>query len=107
MPEEPETEAEPVEAPAEPAEKTIEEKLEARVSFHFVGSSFTDVIEYISRVSGTNIVIDPEIAPELEAVPITLKLTDVTVQAALNTLARIAGDKKVEIQDEIVWITNG
>ncbi len=76
-----------------------------RVSFQFQGAEFTEVIGYIADTRQLNVVIDPQVAPDLEAVPITLTLSDVTVDDALNTLNRIAGGLTYVVRGSVVFIT--
>jgi type II secretory pathway component GspD/PulD (secretin) len=76
-----------------------------RVSFQFQGAEFTEVIRYIADTRQLNIVVDPQVAPELEAVPITLTLNDVTVEDALDTVNRIAGSLVYVVRGGVVLIT--
>lgn len=90
----------------ESAPASIEEQLEQKVSFEFAGAAATDVIAMIGTMTGVEVVVDPDIAPELESVPVTLKLSDVSARVALQTLARVLGGKKVEVREDAVWLTN-
>jgi tetratricopeptide (TPR) repeat protein len=76
-----------------------------RTSFDFSGEQFMNVIEFIQNTRNIDIVVDPEIQSELEAIPITLKLSDVPVGDALNTLNRIAGGLIHVVQGSVVLIT--
>jgi hypothetical protein len=63
-----------------------------RISFAFTGEDFKNVINYIRTAKSLNIVIEPEVEPELESVPVTLTLSDIPVAQALDTLNSVAGD---------------
>ncbi len=76
-----------------------------RVSFQFQGAEFNEVIRYIADTRQVNIVVDSQVAPDLEAVPITLTLNDVTIEEALGTLNRIAGDLTYVVRGTVVFIT--
>jgi hypothetical protein len=98
--------AEAAGASGEAAAETLEEQLAKPVSFDFAGVSAAEIPEMISMVCGAKIVVDPAIAAELENVPVTLKMSDVTALQALQTLARIIGGKKVDVREDAVWLTN-
>ena len=92
--------------PDSPETASTKNKLRGeRVSFQFQGAEFNDVIRYISDTRQLNLVVDPQVAPELEAVPITLTLSDVTVEEALKTLNRIAGGLTYVVRGGVVLIT--
>jgi type II secretory pathway component GspD/PulD (secretin) len=76
-----------------------------RVDFSFEASPFKEVVNFIATAKGLNIVIANEVAPELEAATITLALNDVTVETALKTLNRIAGNLTYVVQGSVVYIT--
>lgn len=90
---------------ADQGDESIDDLLAKRVSFDFVGASIPEIVEMIGMMTGAKIVIDPAIAADLENVPVTLKLADVSALDALNTLARICGGKKVDVRDGEVWLT--
>ena len=76
-----------------------------RVGFTFQGQPFKDVINFIATAKGLNIYIANEVAGELDAVQITLTLTDVTVEHALKTLNKVAGNLTYVVQGSVVYIT--
>jgi type II secretory pathway component GspD/PulD (secretin) len=97
-----------IEGPSEDSPETANTKNKLRgerVSFQFQGAEFNDVIRYIADTRQINIVVDPQVAPDLEAVPITLTLQDVTVEEALKTLNRIAGGLTYVVRGGVVLVT--
>ncbi len=76
-----------------------------RVTFQFQGAEFAEVIRYIADTRQMSIVIDPQVAQELEAIPITLNLQGVAVEEALKTINRIAGGLTYVVKGGVVVIT--
>jgi type II secretory pathway component GspD/PulD (secretin) len=77
----------------------------ARISFNFQGSSFKDVVKFINDAKQMNVVVDPAVAPELESVPISLNLQDVTVETALRQMTKLGGNLTYVVQGPVVFIT--
>ena len=80
----------------------MDRKLAVRVSFDFDRATPTEILDYIATVARLNVVVDPGV--DLTGIPVTLKLTDVTANAALNTLAIIV-DCKLEVTGEVILLT--
>jgi type II secretory pathway component GspD/PulD (secretin) len=76
-----------------------------RVSFSFQGSPFKDVVNFIGTAKGLNLYVANEVAGELESVQINLTLNDVTVEHALKTLNKVAGNLTFVVQGSVVYIT--
>ncbi len=80
----------PLLTPLPPAawEKDIQDKLEKQISFDFVDTSLTEVLEFFRTQTGVNIVIDPRVLAAGQA-PIQLKITDQKAKVALDWALRL------------------
>jgi RNA polymerase sigma-70 factor (ECF subfamily) len=67
----------------------VRKKLSRRVSFEFVDTPLTDAIAFLGNVTGVKMVLDPQIAAAGQA-KITLRVTDMTVELALQWVVRLA-----------------
>jgi type II secretory pathway component GspD/PulD (secretin) len=76
-----------------------------RISFTFSGANFGEVVKFINDAKQMNIMVDPAVAAELESIPITLNLQDVTVENALKNLVRAGGSLTYVVQGTVVYIT--
>ncbi|MCG3133618.1 MAG: hypothetical protein HMLKMBBP_00819 [Planctomycetes bacterium] len=76
-----------------------------RLNFSFSGSTYKEVVEFIRNAKGLNIVVDREVLPEVESVPVNLSLSDVTVETALKTLNKVAGSLTYVVQGSVVYVT--
>ncbi len=76
-----------------------------RISFNFQGANFAEVIKFINDAKQMSIVVDPAVAPELESVPISLNLQDVSIETALKQMTKLAGNLTYVIQGPVVFIT--
>ena len=96
--------SEPVADSAETA--STKNKLRSdRISFNFQGANFGEVVKFINDAKQMSVVVDPAVAPELESVPISLNLQDVTVDTALLTMTKLAGNLTYVVQGPVVFIT--
>ncbi len=80
----------------------------SRTSLEFEDAALPDVIKFLRSVSGINILIDPEILGDLEAiiVPGQINLQNITVESALNILLTYASDADVAFREGVVLITS-
>ncbi len=76
-----------------------------RISFDYESANFMEVITFINTAKSMNIVVDPEVQGELESIPITLNLQDVTIDVALKNLLTVAGNLTYVVQGPVVWVT--
>jgi uncharacterized protein (UPF0248 family) len=76
-----------------------------RISFSLSGGTFGDAVKYINDAKQMSIVIDPTVSAELEAVPVTLNLQDVSVENALRNLVKLGGNLTYVVQGPVVFIT--
>ena len=67
----------------------VRKKLSRRVSFEFVDTPLVDAIAFLGSVTGVKMVLDPQIAAAGQA-KITLRVTDMTVELALQWVVRLA-----------------
>jgi len=95
--------SEPV--PDSPEAAATKNKLRTdRISFNFTGAPFGDVIRFINDAKQLNIVVDPAVAPELDSIPITLNLQDVTIETALKTLTKSTANLTYVVQGTVVFV---
>jgi type II secretory pathway component GspD/PulD (secretin) len=76
-----------------------------RINFAFQGATFMDVVNFINSAKQMNVVVDQAVQPELESVPITLNLQDVTIETALKQLTKLGGNLTYVVQGSVVMIT--
>jgi type II secretory pathway component GspD/PulD (secretin) len=96
--------SEPV--PDSPEAAATKNKLRTdRISFSFTGANFGEVIRFINDAKQLNVVVDPAVAPELESIPISLNLQDVTIETALKTLTKSTANLTYVVQGTVVFIT--
>ena len=70
------------------AQSKLAEQMGKRISFDFVDTPLADVVAYLSKETGANIVLDPA-AMQGDDVPVTLKATDMRADAALAWVLRL------------------
>ena|GEM_PF-2456223 len=94
--------------PASPADLKVEENLKQFITFDFTDTPFGDVIEFIRTVGDINVVVDSAVVTPADMLtPITLRLTDVTIESALKhvliqmNLAYIVKDGALFISDRV------
>ena len=63
--------------------KVVKEQMEKRISFDFVDTPLADVVAFLNNLTGVNMVLDPA-AVEGDDVPVTLKVNDMRLGAALE-----------------------
>jgi type II secretory pathway component GspD/PulD (secretin) len=96
--------SEPV--PDSPEAAATKNKLRTdRISFNFTGANFGEVIRFINDAKQLNVVVDPAVAPELESIPISLNLQDVSIETALKTLTKSTANLTYVVQGTVVFIT--
>jgi general secretion pathway protein D len=64
-----------------------------------------EVVKFIQTTRNIDIVVDPQVQPELESIPISLKLVDTPVANALDVLNRIAGGLIYIVDGSVVMVT--
>jgi hypothetical protein len=71
---------------------------ECRVSARFSGARLHDVVSYLSRVSGVNVVVLPELAASATA-PVSLTLADEPLGSALRSLCEKIPGAEIDVRD--------
>jgi tetratricopeptide (TPR) repeat protein len=84
-------------------ENRIKEAMGKKISFDFVETPLQDVISFISSLVEVTIVLDTEAIKE-EAPAVTLKVTDMRLEAALNWVLKLVG-LKYTLKDEAIFIS--
>jgi hypothetical protein len=86
----PTVKAKKVEFPQETLQwqKEIQEQLQQRISFDFVDTPLADVVAFLVNKTKVNIILDPA-AVEGDDVPVTLKVTDMKLKAAIEWVLRL------------------
>ncbi len=77
----------PIESP-KPAKKVAQGPL---VSLDFAGADAVQILKALSIQAGVNVIVAPEVSPEDKPLRLTLSLTRVTVQEALDFVTSLAG----------------
>ena len=83
--------------------KRVLEEMEKRVSFDFLDTPLADVVAFLQNLTGVNMVIDPN-ATEGDDVPVTLKVNDMRLGAALDWILRLC-DLSYALKDEVVYVS--
>jgi len=75
-------------------ERRIKEGLKKKVTFDFVEKPLPDALSFLSDLTGTNVVLDPDAA--LYANKVTLRVKEMEAGAALDQVLRLNGLSRVE-----------
>jgi hypothetical protein len=81
----------------------ILEQLDKRVSFDFLDTPLADVVAFLQNLTGVNMVVDPG-AVEGDDIPVTLKVGDMKLGAALDWILRLV-NLQFAFQDEAIFIS--
>ncbi|NQT51137.1 hypothetical protein HQ576_03760 [bacterium] len=71
------------------------------VSFDFVDTPFVDAMTYLRALLNVNFIVAPEL---VNAPPLTLKVEEMTAQAALQWMARLCG-AEVEVKEGVIYVS--
>lgn len=94
----------PEEPPIPEWENHIRQQLEKRISFDFVKTPLGDVVAFFTNLTGLNFVLDPAAVEESAKRPITLKVNDMRLAAALDWILRL-NDLTYVLRDEAIFIS--
>ncbi|MDA3960423.1 MAG: hypothetical protein PF961_06510 [Planctomycetota bacterium] len=83
-------------------EEALQNKLAGRIDVSFDDVEVAQAFEMIASQAGINLVIDPELRAAA-ATPVTLHATGMSVESALNWLARQA-DTQWVLRNEALWV---
>ena len=91
-----------------PEDRALANRLrEEKVAFTFDETPLPDAVEFIRGVKNLNIVIDDAIKSDLEGAPVSLSVSELEIEAALNLLLKLAGaEYTYTIKNGVVFITN-
>ena len=78
-------------------------QLDKRVSFDFLDTPLADVVAFLQNLTGVNMVVDPG-AVEGDDIPVTLKVGDMKLGAALDWILRLV-NLQYAFQDEAIFIS--
>ena len=84
-------------------QQEIKAQMEKRISFDFVDTPLADVVAFLTNLTNTNMVLDPA-AVEGDDVPVTLKVSDMKLEAALEWILRLV-NLTYAFRDEAVFIS--
>jgi polysaccharide biosynthesis/export protein len=88
----------------EPAVSRVEAKLEEPISLSIQGRPLADAIRSIRGDTGLNIILDPEIAGEMEPETVTLHVQQVKLKHALRYLLRPL-ELVYQVEDDVLIVT--
>jgi general secretion pathway protein D len=78
-----------------------------KITFAFDGATLPQALDFIRTLKSVNIAYDEEVKSDLEAATITLQVTDLELDSALDLLLRYAGpDYTYSFRNGVVFITN-
>jgi len=84
-------------------ELRIREAMNKKISFDFVETPLQDVIAFVSSLTDVTIVLDAEAIRD-EAPTVTLRVTDMRLEAALNWVLKLV-NLKYTLKDEAVFVS--
>lgn len=93
----------PMPEPEPEWQKQIRRQMDKRISFDFVDTPLSDVVAFLTNLTNTNMVLDPA-AVDGNDVPVTLKVRDVKLSAALDWVLRLVNLSYV-LTDEAIFIS--
>ncbi len=81
----------------------ILKKLQRKVTFDFVDTSLDEAVAFLRQVSGVTIIVDPKVMAANPA-NINLRVTDMSLDLALDWILRLANLEKV-LKDHAIYIS--
>lgn len=95
---------------ARPAPKDLDEAMRRlariRVNVSFKDTTFSEIVDYVRRVAGFNVIVSPVLQNEgLDGIrPLTMALTDVSLKQVVDLVAQASGTK-LKCDDGILQFT--
>lgn len=91
-------------SPEEPEwAQAIRRKLARKISFEFVDTPLSEAIQFLQTLTKVNMIFNPEAAETKGGTPITLKVTDMKLELALDWILKLA-DIEYALMDEALFI---
>ena len=84
--------------------KAIRKKLDQKVSFDFVDTPLEDVVQFLRHLTDMTIVLDPKALEGKDKNTVTLKVTEMELDKALEWILKLV-DLKYTLKDNAVFIT--
>lgn len=84
--------------------REIKRKLQERVSFEFVRTPLSEAVRFLQNLTGVNMILDPQAIEDIGDVPITLRVTRMSLDLALGWILRLA-DLQYTLKDNAVFIS--
>lgn len=84
--------------------REIRRKLQERVSFEFVETPLSEAVQFLQNLTKVNMILDPQAIEEIGDVPITLRVTRMSLDLALGWILRLAG-LQYALKDNAVFIS--
>ena len=81
----------------------IMKQMQKRISFDFVDTPLPDVVAFLKNLTGINMILDTAAVSGADT-PITLKETDMRLDAAMDWILRLV-DLKYAIREEAIFIS--
>ncbi len=88
----------------DPEDRAVAERLERTIDADFVDVQLEEGVEYLRRVTGANVVIDPGVLADPPP-PLTMQVADIKAKSALGFMMRMTG-LRFEVRDGAVVITD-
>jgi len=82
----------------------IRRKLDRKVSFEFVDTPLTEAVTFLQTLTKVNMILDPRAVESKGNTPINLKVTNMTLQLALDWILKLA-DLDYALRDSAIFIS--
>ncbi|HHN45984.1 MAG TPA: hypothetical protein ENN09_00955 [Planctomycetes bacterium] len=85
-------------------EQDIRRKLDKRVSFEFVQTPLSEAVQFLQNLTKVNMILDPVALQEVADAPITLRVSQMKLELALDWILRLAGLQYM-LKDNAIFIS--
>ena len=85
--------------------KVINDQLEQEIHVEFSETDLADVVAFLQKVTGVNIIVDPAVA-QATPPPVTLNVDKMTLKQVLDTIMRLT-NLHYALRDEAIYISTG
>ena len=92
----------------DPADRALGKTLrEETITFSFASATVAEALEFIRTLKNINVIINDKIRANLEGSLVTLSVTDLEIESALDLLLRLAGPNYTYmLQGGVVFVTD-